>query len=186
MAGTNDEWLVVVDMQTVFAAQDSPWFTPTFESVSDQIASLLPLFGEQVIFTRFVPPELVEGSWDAYYRKWAFATDRNDAILWSLVAPWQSRPTLDTHCFSKWGVDLQRMAGRTPKLVLCGVSTDCCVMATAFGAVDGGAFVRVIADACGAKTPAIHESALSLLSSRAPQLVISSVNEEYARLGAAA
>jgi nicotinamidase-related amidase len=186
MAGSQDEWLVVVDMQTVFAAQDSPWFTPTFKAVSEQIASLLPLFGEQVIFTRFIPPELVEGSWDTYYQKWAFATDRNDAKLWGLVAPWQGRPTLDTHRFSKWGADLQRVTGDTPRLVLCGVSTDCCVMATALGAVDGGAFVRVIADACGAKTWAIHESALSLLSSRAPQLVISSVNEERTRLGAAA
>ena len=186
MAGLHDEWLVIIDMQTVFAAPDSPWFAPTFNAVREQIAVLVPLFGQRVIFTRFIPPERVEGSWDHYYRKWAFATDRHDAALWSLVAPWENRLSLDTHRFSKWGPDLQRLAGHAPRMVLCGVSTDCCVMATALGAVDDGAFVRVVADACGAKTPAIHEGALSLLSSRAPQLVISSLKEECARLGAAA
>ena len=186
MDGSQDEWLVVIDMQTVFGVPHSPWFTPTFKSVGEQIALLLPLFDERVIFTRFIPPEVIEGSWDDYYRKWAFATDRDNAALWGLGAPWQTRPSLDTHRFSKWGSELQRLTGSTPRLVLCGVSTDCCVMATALGAVDGGAFVRVVADACGAKTPAIHESALSLLSMRAPQLVISSVQQERARLGAAA
>ncbi len=185
MVDPRDEWLVIVDMQTVFAAPNSPWFTPTFKVAGEQISALLPLFGERVIFTRFIPPERIDGSWDAYYRKWEFATDRDDAMLWSLVAPWQHRPTLDTHRFSKWGTELQRLTGPAPRLVLCGVSTDCCVMATALGAVDDGAFVRVVADACGAKTPAIHEGALFLLSSRAPQLVISSVGEERARLGAA-
>ena len=183
MVGSQDEWLVVVDMQTVFAAPDSPWFTPTLRAAGEHIAGLLPLFDERVIFTRFIPPERIEGSWGDYYRKWVFATDRNDAALWSLVPPWQDRPTLDTHRFSKWGMQLQHLTGPAPRLVLCGVSTDCCVMATALGAVDGGAFVRVVADACGAKTPAIHEGALSLLSTRAPQLVISSAKEERARLG---
>ena len=57
MADPQDEWLVAIDMQTVFAAPDSPWFTPTFKAVGEQIASLLPLFGKRVIFTRFIPPE---------------------------------------------------------------------------------------------------------------------------------
>ena len=180
MARLQDGWLVVIDMQAAFANSDSPWFTPSFRIASEQIASLLPQFAERVIFTRFIPPKLIEGSWDAYYRKWVFAADRNDAALWGLVAPWQDRPTLDTHRFSKWGSDLQRLTGPAPTLVLCGVSTDCCVLATAFAAVDDGAFVRVVADACGAKTPAIHEGALSLLRSRSPQLVVSSVEEERA------
>jgi nicotinamidase-related amidase len=184
MAGPWDEWLVIIDMQRVFATPDSPWFTPAFKGACEQITFLLPLFGKRVIFTRFIPPEHIDGSWDAYYRKWEFATDRTDARLWRLVVPWQDRPTLDTHRFSKWGIKLRRITGPSPRLVLCGVSTDCCVMATALGAVDDGAFVRVVADACGAKTPALHEGALSLLSGRAPQLVISSAREERGRLDA--
>jgi len=44
-------------------------------------------------------------------------------------------------------------------------------------------FVRIVADACGAKTPEIHEGALSVLDGRAPQLVISDTIAERSRLG---
>ena len=49
---------------------------------------------------------------------------------------------------------------------------------TALAAVDDGAFVRVVADACGAKTQQVHEDALALLQTRAPQLTITSTADE--------
>lgn len=177
------DWLVVIDMQNAFAAADSPWFTPSFGAAQERIAALLPLFGERVVFTRFVPPAAIEGSWEAYYRKWQFAMAPDAAALWTLVAPWQDRPSLDSHRFSKWGPELHRLTGRADSIVLCGVSTECCVLGTALAAVDDGVFVRIVADACGAKTPEIHEGALSLLTGRAPQLVISGTVAERSRLG---
>jgi len=177
------EWLVVIDMQNAFAAADSPWFTPSFGAAHERIAALLPLFGERVVFTRFVPPAVIKGSWEAYYGKWQFAMAPDAAALWTLVAPWQDRPSLDSHRFSKWGPELHRLARRADSIVLCGVSTECCVLGTALAAVDDGVFVRIVADACGAKTPEIHEGALSVLDGRAPQLVISDTIAERSRLG---
>jgi nicotinamidase-related amidase len=176
------DWLVVIDMQTAFAVPESPWCTPSFGAVHERIGDLLPLFGERVVFTRFVPPAVIEGSWDAYYRKWQFATAPDAAAMWTLAAPWQDRPTLDSHRFSKWGPELRQLIGPADQIVLCGVSTECCVLATALAAVDDGVFVRVVADACGAKTQEVHQGAVSLLQSRAPQLVISDTAAERARL----
>jgi isochorismate hydrolase len=104
------------------------------------------------------------------------------ATLWTLAAPWQDRPTLDSHRFSKWGPELHRLTGRAASIALCGVSTECCVLATALDAIDDGVFVRIVADACGAKTPEIHAGALSLLAGYAPQLVVSDTVAERSRL----
>lgn len=183
MLARGTDWLVVIDMQNAFAAAESPWFTPCFGAVRERITALLPLFGQRVVFTRFVPPAVIEGSWDAYYRKWQFATEPGAAQMWALVAPWQQHPSVPSHRFSKWGPELRRRTGQSGSIVLCGVSTDCCVLATALAAVDDGAFVRLVADACGAKTPAIHRLALSLLESRAPQLVITDSDAERSRRG---
>jgi len=178
MAGDTD-WLVVVDMQHVFADPASPWFTSGFASAAERIATLVPRFGRRVAFTRFVPPRAIEGSWADYYRRWDFAAAPASAELWQLVPPWRGAERVDTHRFSKWGAELRALTGPLSTVVLCGVSTDCCVLMTALAAVDDGAFVRVVADACGAKTPEVHEAALSLLRTRAPQLTITSTAEEW-------
>ncbi len=175
------DWLVVVDMQHVFADPASPWFTSGFASAAERIATLVPRFGRRVAFTRFVPPSAIEGSWADYYRRWNFAAEPANAELWQLVPPWRGYERIDTHRFSKWGAELRALTGPAATFVLCGVSTDCCVLMTALAAVDDGAFVRVVADACGAKTPEVHEGALSLLRTRAPQLTITSSYQEWSR-----
>jgi nicotinamidase-related amidase len=180
MAAETD-WLIVIDMQHVFAEPASPWFTLGFATAAERIAALLPRFGRRVIFTRFVPPRAIEGSWADYYRRWDFAAAPANAELWQIVPPWRGSEHIDTHRFSKWGAALRTLTGPSATVVLCGVSTDCCVLMTALAAVDDGAFVRVVADACGAKTPEVHEGALSLLRTRAPQLTITSTAEEVSR-----
>ena len=177
----NADWLVVVDMQHVFADPASPWFTAGFAAAAERIAALVPRFAPRVVFTRFVPPRAIEGSWVEYYRRWEFATVPADAEQWQLVPPWRGNENLDTHRFSKWGVELRDRLGQSAAAVLCGVSTDCCVLMTALAAVDDGIFVRVVADACGAKTQQVHEAALSLLHTRAPQLTITSTTDEWPR-----
>ena len=175
------DWLVVVDMQPAFSHPDSPWFTPGLADATPRVAELVRLFGERVLFTRFVPPERPTGSWVQYYARWAFALDPANAWMWALDAPWIGRPSVDSHTFAKWLPAVQGRIGDGASAVLCGVSTDCCVLATALAAVDDGAAVRVVADACAAKTPALHARALDLLGGRAPQLRITTLAEERDR-----
>ena len=174
-----EPWLVVVDMQHVFGRVGSPWYLPTFAATAARIGALLPRFGSRAVFTRFVPPELPEGSWTEYYERWSFAPGTQADPIWSLVPPWDGVPTHDTHRFSKWDTSLRTQIG-AGAAVICGVSTDCCVLSTALAAMDDGAAVRVVADACGAKTPALHDGALALLATRSPQLAITTVARELA------
>ena len=173
------DWLVVVDMQPAFSHPDSPWFTPGLPKAAPAVAELVRLFGERVLFTRFVPPARPSGSWVQYYRRWPFALDPANAWMWALDAPWAGRPSVDSHTFAKWLPAVRRRVGASA--VLCGVSTDCCVLATALAAVDDGAAVRVVAYACAAKTPALHARALDFLAGRAPQLAITTLAEERDR-----
>jgi isochorismate hydrolase len=97
-------------------------------------------------------------------------------------APWQHHASIASHTFSKWLPEAFERFGPAPRVTLCGVSTDCCVLATALAAVDGGAQVQLVADACAAKSPAVHEGALAIMASRAPMLDITTTAEECARM----
>lgn len=179
MTGVDRDWLMVIDLQPAFSHPDSPWFTPALPTIVPRIEQLVQRFGPLVTFTRFVPPRTPSGSWRAYYDKWPFALRPESDWLWALDPPWTGRPTLDTHTFSKW---LPEMRGHTGEaaVVLCGVTTDCCVLMTALAAVDDGAHVRIVEDACAAKTPEHHAHALAIMATRAPQLRIVTVAEELA------
>jgi nicotinamidase-related amidase len=175
------DWLMVIDVQPAFGHPESPWFTPSLDAITDRIAALVPLFGERVIFTRFVPPETVTGSWSRYYAKWDFAHAPAASWLWALDPRFAGRASIASHRFSKWSPELHARLGPDPTVALCGVSTDCCVLATALAAVDDGAHVRLIEDACAAKSPEIHARALAIMASRAPQLTVVTLAEEQAR-----
>jgi len=170
-------------MQEFFAA-GSPWEVPGFAGLIEPIDALASGYGPRAVFTRFVIPEAPQGSWIGYYRAWPQVLAPGAAHLADLAQPWASQGlyTLDKPTFSKWGPELESMLGPGRELTVCGVSTDCCVLATVLAAVDGGAQVRVIADACAGVTAEAHEAALELMGGFAPQVTFGSVAEELGRL----
>jgi nicotinamidase-related amidase len=176
--------LAVIDMQRFFAP-GQPWATPGFDGLIEPIGRLAGAFGDRVVFTRFIVPAQPRGSWVAYYQQWPQVTWPGTEHLADLVPPWADRAAdaIDLPTFSKWGPELADRLDDDGPLVLCGVSTDCCVLATALGAVDAGVSVRVVADACAGLDAAAHERALALLAGFAPQVAISSVDAELAGLG---
>jgi nicotinamidase-related amidase len=173
--------LVIVDAQRVFVEPQSPWCTPGADAAVAGMRRLAGAFRERTVLTRFVPPGAPGGSWRDYYERWDFARDAGP--LWELVAPWTGAASVDLPTFSKWGRELAARVGAEPDLVLCGLSTDCCVLATALGAVDAGARVRVVADACAAERE-LHDAALAILRRRAPQLTLTTVADELSRAAA--
>jgi nicotinamidase-related amidase len=139
-----------------------------------------------VAFTRFIVPRHPQGSWVPYFDLWSEVTKPEHRSWLELVEPWASpRPrTLDKESFSKWGPELQAMAGDGGTLVLSGVATDCCVLSTALPAADAGMFVRIVADACRGATPEAHARALEIANGFAPQIVVTTVDQELARIEA--
>ncbi len=176
--------LVVVDMQHVFRDPASPWVAQGFDEILEPIDRLVRAFGERVVFTRYVVPARPEGSWVPYLALWHEVTAPERRGWFELVEPWVSRrpAMLDRERFSKWGPELRERAGESWTLVLCGVATDCCVIDTALPAADDGMFVRIVSDACRGANPEAHERALALARGFAPQIVVTTVEEELRTL----
>lgn len=170
-------WLVVIDHQVVFADPSSPWAAPRFAETVPVVAELAAGHGERVILTRWVPAvgEQRVGSWVSYFRAWPFADRPVDDPIFDLVpsAVDLGAPHVITEpTFGKWGAKLREITGPAPALTLVGVSTDCCVIATALAAADAGATVRVIAAGCAGSTDDNQVRALELMELFAPQIEV--------------
>jgi nicotinamidase-related amidase len=172
-------WLVVVDMQVIFARPGSPWRTPGFADAAAGISRLLPAFGDRVVYTRFVAPEKPTGAWVDYYRDWPFALVPPDSPDYDLVPelPAAGHPVVSETTFGKWGPALAEAVRGGTELVLTGVSTDCCVLSTALGAADAGVHARVVSDACAGLSEADHRRALDTMALYQPFLEVVTVSD---------
>jgi len=173
---TRDDWLVVVDPQNIFASAESPWGSPFFAEALPRIRSLADAFGDRVIVTRWMPTADRTTSWGEYFAAWPFADQPPTDPLYDLVpgaVGLSPLPTLDLPTFGKWGPALEEIVGRGARVVLTGVSTDCCVISTALAAADAGARVTVAADACAGSTAENHAAALHVMGLYPPQLTVS-------------
>ncbi|MDR7159782.1 isochorismatase family cysteine hydrolase [Arthrobacter sp. BE255] len=161
--------LVVIDMQRAFR-EAGDWHIPRYDEAARTIARLTSA-GFQPITTRFVPDPAELGSWSSYYDRWP--SMRRDPLdqIWDLMLPSVDAPnSIDLPTFTKWG---EAMADRIPvgeELILTGVATDCCVLATALGAADAGRYVTVVEDACAGQSDAAQDQALNLLRLLSPMI----------------
>ena len=173
--------LVAIDMQAIFEP-GSPWGAPEFARASAGIQRLLPAFGDDAVFTRFVAPAEPTGAWIPYYQQWPFALVPDADPLYTLSEPFrgvarrvETRPT-----FGKWDAGLASAMGGSAEMILTGVSTDCCVISTALAAGDAGVHVRVVADACAGASAEDHRRALDAMALYAPLIEITTVDEVLA------
>jgi nicotinamidase-related amidase len=160
-----DDLLVVVDMQRV-VVEDTPWRFDGVRELLPVIAGLAPAFGPSVVLTRHVPPaDGGAGTWRRFYAAWS-ELDR-DPSLWDLIPEVDAldgvRATKSVYsalAAPELRAELERRDD--PRLVLCGVETDCCVLATVLEAVDRGLPVTVAEDAVASPDAAGHAGALAL------------------------
>ncbi|RZU36382.1 nicotinamidase-related amidase [Streptomyces sp. BK022] len=171
--------LAVIDMQRVFADPGSPWATPRYAEAAEGVARLLPAFGDRVVFTRFLAPARPAGVWRTYYDRWPFALQPPDAELWRLTPEFagQGAPVLDAETFGKWTPELAARLPSGSRLVLAGVSTECCVLTTALAAADAGVEVVVVADACAGVDDEAHAKALHVLDLYRPLARVTTADE---------
>ncbi|MEV5846233.1 isochorismatase family protein [Streptomyces sp. NPDC051985] len=169
--------LAVIDMQHVFADPGGPWAAPRYAQAAAGVRRLLPAFAHRTVFTRFVAPEHPTGAWQAYYEQWPFALQPSDAELWRLTGDFaeQAEVVLDAPTFGKWTPELAALAAPHGRLVLTGVSTDCCVLSTALPAADAGIEVVVVADACAGADDDSHAKALHLMDLYRPLIRVTTV-----------
>jgi nicotinamidase-related amidase len=161
---------VVIDMQRLFA-EATDWQVATLPEILPAIVTLVRAHGAQTVYTRFLTPQSAadaEGDWQNFYTRWPTVTlDLLNADMLDLVAPLSTLAApgaiFDKTVYSAFSnpalvAALARRQADT--LVLTGVETDVCVLATAFDAVDRGLHVIVVGDAVTSWSPAGHRAAL--------------------------
>ncbi|MDP9845527.1 cysteine hydrolase family protein [Streptosporangium lutulentum] len=176
-------WLAVIDMQKVFGEPGSRWFTPRFAETVGPIGELVAAFGPRVTFTRFIAPETPRGAWAKYYEQWPFALRPPESEIYRLVDEFApgAGPTLDATTFGKWTPELAARVGDGGRLLLAGVSTDCCVLSTALAAADAGVEVQVVSDACAGVSDAAHLRALDVMRLYGPHIEVVTLAEVLSR-----
>lgn len=175
--------LVVVDAQEVFLSV-TDWHIPTFTKIIGNIARLANHFGDATIFSKHVPPlgEPV-GTWSVFYKTWEHIGV--DPTIWDLATPLSGLPgrEISKSTYSCFGsTEFTSLIGSDSHLVIAGVETDCCVMATVLDAVDAGFPVTVVTDAVTSPSPIAHEGSLAFLSRIPLQVQIKTTDEVLASI----
>jgi nicotinamidase-related amidase len=165
---------VVVDMQELFRSHPD-WGTQSLTRICPAILRLLSARPESAYFSRFIPPQRAEhasGAWQRYYRRWSSVTlDKLDPKLLDVVEelrPW-ARHVADKSGYSAMANPVLRQAALSRSdhcLILSGVETDVCVLATAIDAIEAGLRVILATDALASSSDACHAKALEILHER--------------------
>lgn len=170
----------MIDPQVIFAEQPSDWASPMWEAAWANIARLAEAFEGRVILTRWVPTADRSTSWGEYFEAWPFADVPTSDPLYDLTpeaAALGASHVISEPTFGKWGAQLTAITGGSPRLVVAGVSTDCCVISTVLPAADSGAWITLVSDACAGSDQGNHERALAIMELFAPQVRIATTNE---------
>ena len=176
-------WLhVCIDMQRVFA-EPGDWHAPTLMDIVPRVLTLARARAGATALTRFVTPrnaDEVAGTWRGYYEHWAsVCTDRMPREMLDVVGPLRGCAPMErvfdkrTHSafadgpFSDW---LRSSGFRS--LVLSGVETDVCVLATALDAIDRGYGVLIARDAVTSSSAEGHAATLEHVLPRFDQQLV--------------
>lgn len=142
----NGDLLAVIDMQRVYLPEGA-WATPGILRAEQNILALLQKY-EDVIFTRHLSAENPVGTW-ARYNAAALEVDKNpnNARLIESLAAYEGE-SLEKTTYSAFGSpDFSCRAQAAKRLILTGVQSEFCVLATLLDAVDAGIDVIYVADA---------------------------------------
>lgn len=168
--------LIVIDVQRLFA-EATEWRVPGLGGIVPAIGRLIDHRPDDALFTRFITPQKIDhatGRWRHYYRRWASVTlEHMPAEMIDLIpeladgAP--ADRVFDKTTFSSLadGPLCPALEARSvDTLVLAGVETDVCVLATALDAIDRGYRVVLAADAITSSSPEAHRAALDIVYPR--------------------
>ena len=163
---------IVVDMQELFRSHPE-WGTQALTGIVPPIRRLLEAKPENAIFSRFIPAQRAdqaEGMWRRYYHRWHSVTlDQLDPAQIDVIPelkPW-ARRTGDKPGYSALAsAEIRTAALGARDVILTGVETDVCVLATAIEAMEAGLRVILATDALTSSSPTCHAKALEILHDR--------------------
>lgn len=166
-----DDALIIIDMQKAFRDDGSPWQVTGYNEAAHHVASLVERYSERTIWTRFVRDPNEDGSWEDYYDRWSDFRIAEDDPTWDITLPVADGDAIVTRpTFGKWGDDLSRLTAGVQNLIICGVATECCVLATVLAAIDAGKSITLVTDACAGATKDLHRQTLDIFNALHPMV----------------
>lgn len=167
---------IAIDMQVYFA-EKSDWASASTFGIVPAVSRLAEHAPERTVFTRFMPPQALEhaaGAWKTYYERWgSVLRQRNSEAIYDLLPALKAfvppAHVVDKDTYSAFESPrfvqlLERLCCRT--LIVSGVETDVCVLATALSAVDRGFRVVLTSDAMASGSDTAHARILDTLVPR--------------------
>lgn len=167
---------VCVDMQRMFHAGTS-WAGAAVAAALPAAVAVTRAMPERTVLTRFVTPRTpadASGAWRRYYERWSdVLLDRMPEemldVVPELAAFAPPAVIVDKPTYSAFGSPHFRelLAARHPEaLILTGVETEVCVLATLWAAVDHGYRCVVVTDATTSPDDDAHRTTLDVLTRR--------------------
>lgn len=168
-----------IDMQNVFL-EATEWHVPWMKIILPAVLALSALKPDRTIFTRFRLPidaDALPGGWRRYMRRWPqYTVDAATSGLLDLVPALAalSPPalTIDKPVYSAFASRQLRQwlrAHAIECLIITGVETDVCVLASVLAAIDHGYRVIVPVDAVCSSTDQGHDSLVTQYRKRFSQ-----------------
>jgi len=170
-----------IDMQRLFL-EPGPWYAAAGVAILPAIRRLLDHAPERATFTRFITAERAEaakGSWQRYYRRWHEVTrdELGEGALefhpelapYAAAAPVFDKATHDAFDDAAFARHVEAL--QPSVLVLSGVETDVCVLATALSAVDLGYRTVIAVDAVASSVAESHAACLEHVYPRYDQQI---------------
>jgi nicotinamidase-related amidase len=166
--------LLVIDMQRVFL-EESDWQVPAAAALAPGIEALMASYASRTVALRFVPGPETEGPWARYYNlDWPRIPRHPDDPAWNLaISVPRGTPVLTKTGYSAFGAPglLSLLHGWAARhLILTGVETDVCVLATALAALELNYFVTVVADLVASGDASGHHRALDIMRRLGPHI----------------
>ena len=172
---------ICVDMQRIFL-EPGPWFGEACLTVVDPVRRLCADGPWPTLFTRFitaVTPADAKGAWRRYYDHWHEVTQIEAGadvlnLHPNLAAMAQPDAIIDkpTHDAFDAPEFAERVAAMKPSaIILSGIETDVCVLATAMSAVDLGYRTVIAIDAVASSMPESHRACLEHVYPRFDQQI---------------
>ncbi|MEJ2291950.1 MAG: cysteine hydrolase [Deinococcales bacterium] len=183
--------LVAVDVQRLYR-DFAPWSLPAVEAVAHASARLADALACPLLCTRTVFPSahgVTDGPWRRYEERWRELAERAGAEP-ALLEPLpelagRCQEVFDKHSYSAFGdpaFERRVLDVHPDPLLITGVETDICVLATVFGAIDRNLPVWLVTDAVAGPDARAERGTLATLARMPEQVRLLRTDEAIAAL----
>ena len=172
-----EDLILVIDMQNVYLSGQK-WACLNTEGAAQNILKVLDAAGNRdvpALFTKFMPPQDPFGRWKTYNETYRDINENEwlNEMVESLQKISGNYPVFEKSVYSSLKVpEIKKAALETTahggRVVLTGVVAECCVLSTAFDAIDLGCEFIYVTDAVSGFDRPREDASILMLSGLSP------------------